>query len=70
MTKGEQMAALGYSVHERSCHVGRAWDFSAPGKGAMNSGMFKSEALAWAHAENHFDGLVELARRVVAVVDK
>lgn len=65
MTIRELMAAVGYTVRERSCHgPGRAWDWYRPGKGSMDGNQFRSEAEAWADAENAFVGEVRRAEEL------
>lgn len=62
------MARAGYAVRERSAHLGRAWDFDFPGKGAMDSRHFASPELAWAAAEERFVRDFERAVRLITLV--
>lgn len=67
--KRELMQRAGWSVHQRHSHVGMRWDFSAPGKGPMDSRIIETEAKAWAEAEAHFAEAVNRAQQLLAVVN-
>lgn len=66
--KRDLMKRAGWTVHQRSSHMGPRWDFSSPFRGAMDSRILETEEKAWAEAEADFDLQVGRARDLVVVV--
>lgn len=67
--KRRLLSKAGYTVFERTSHIGRAWDFRWPGKSPMQSNAYRTEAEAWAAAYVRFNNHLAEARVLIAKVD-